>query len=106
MSDDYKFGIEEEFFVVDAESKSVMTERPKAFFAAVKKDIGDQVMGEMLQSQIEIATLPHKDMSSAAAELKFLRQSVAKVAAEHGLGILAAGTHPTAVWTDSVQSPG
>jgi carboxylate-amine ligase len=106
MSDDFKFGIEEEFFVVDAESKSVMTTRPKAFFADVKKEIGEQVMGEMLQSQLEIATLPHKDMASATAELKFLRQSVARIAARHGLGILAAGTHPTAVWTDSIQSPG
>jgi carboxylate-amine ligase len=106
MSDDFKFGIEEEFFVVDATTKAVMTERPEAFFATVKKEIGDQVRGEMLQSQLEITTLPHKDMSSATAELKFLRQSVAKIAAQHGLGILASGTHPTAVWTDSVQSPG
>ena len=106
MSDDFKFGIEEEFFVVDATTRSARTQRPEAFFAAVKKEIGDQVRGEMLQSQIEIATLPHKDMSSATAELKFLRQSVAKIAARHGLGILAAGTHPTAVWTDSIQSPG
>ena len=29
MSDDYKFGIEEEFFLVDAETKSVAREMPQ-----------------------------------------------------------------------------
>ena len=37
MSDDYKFGIEEEFFLVDAETKSVTTTRPEAFFTESKK---------------------------------------------------------------------
>jgi carboxylate-amine ligase len=106
MSDDYKFGIEEEFFLVDADTKSVTTTRPEAFFAEVKKEIDGQVTGEMLQSQIEIATLPHTDMNSATAELKFMRQTVARIAAKHGLGILASGTHPTAKWEESVQSPG
>ena len=106
MPQDFRFGIEEEFFLVEAESKAVTTTRHEAFFSAVKKEIGNQVTGEMLQSQIEIATLPHTAMNSAAAELKFLRQSVAYIAAQHGLGILAAGTHPTAKWEESLQSPG
>jgi len=29
---------------------------------------------------------------------------VASIAAEHGLAILAAGTHPTALWGDAVQT--
>ena len=58
----------------------------------------------MLQSQIEIATLPHTDMATAREELRFLRQALARTAAEHGLAILAAGTHPTAAWRDMQQS--
>ena len=38
--------------------------------------------------------------------MRHLRQTVAKVAAEHGLAILAAGTHPTADWRKSQQSEG
>ena len=37
--------------------------------------LGDQVAVEMLQSQIEVATLPHVDMATARAELKYLRQT-------------------------------
>src|SRR5262249_22779409 len=34
-----------------------------------------------------------------------LRQSAASAAAEHDLAILACGTHPLALWRDSVKSP-
>src|SRR6185503_12463806 len=96
MSDDFKFGIEEEFFLVDAETKSVSREMPQGFLEQVKAVTGGQVMGEMLQSQIEVATAPHTNIADARTELRFLRQTVANIAADHGLAILAVGTHPTA----------
>jgi carboxylate-amine ligase len=106
MSDEYKFGIEEEYFLVDAETKSVAREMPDAFLAKLKSMTGGQVMGEMLQSQLEVATAPHTNIADARTELKFLRQTVANIAAEHGLAILAVGTHPTAQWSrQSVQTP-
>ena len=104
MSDDYKFGIEEEYFLVDAETKSVAREMPESFLAKLKSMTGGQVMGEMLQSQLEVATVPHTNIADARTELRFLRQTVANVAAEHGLAILAVGTHPTAQWSKSVQT--
>src|SRR5258708_3025209 len=100
MADLFKFGIEEEFLLVDADNKAAARAMPAAFLRAAKAATGGQVTGELLQSQVEIATLPHTDMATAREELRFLRQAVAKVAAEHGLAILAAGTHPTAVWRD------
>jgi carboxylate-amine ligase len=104
MSGDYKFGIEEEYFLVDAESKSVSREMPKSFLEQVSSATGGQAMGEMLQSQIEVATLPHVNIEDARTELKFLRQTVANIASDHGLAILAAGTHPTATWRSAVQT--
>jgi glutamate---cysteine ligase / carboxylate-amine ligase len=104
MADVFRFGIEEEFFLVDADTKSAARAMPAAFLAAAQKATGGQVTGELLQSQVEIATLPHTDMATAREELRFLRQSVAQIAADHGLAILAAGTHPTAAWTDMQQT--
>ena len=104
MAGAYTVGIEEEYFLVDAETKMVAAERPDAFFAAAKAALGTQVSSEMLQSQIEVITEPHHDMSTARTELRHLRSTVARVAAEHGLAILAAGTHPTAAWEKSQQS--
>ena len=100
----YTFGMEEEYFIVDIATKTVATAMPEEFFAAVQKALGPQVMGEMLQSQIEVVTAPHAVMSTAAAELKYLRQTVSAIAAEHGLAILASGTHPTAEWGASQQT--
>jgi carboxylate-amine ligase len=105
MTDAYTIGIEEEYFLVDAGTKMVAEQRPEKFFAAAKAALGPQMMGEMLQSQIEVATVPHHEMAAAHAELRRLRATIAAVAAQHGLAILAAGTHPTAVWETALQSP-
>jgi len=105
MKGAYTIGIEEEYFLVDAATKMVAEERPEAFFAAVKAALGSQVSGEMLQAQIEVMTEPHHDMATARTELRHLRSTVASVAAEHGLAILASGTHPTASWECALQAP-
>jgi carboxylate-amine ligase len=104
VADVFKFGIEEEFFLVDVETKSAACTMPAAFLRAAQEATGGQVTGELLQSQVEIATLPHTSMATAREELRFLRQTVARIAAEHGLAILAAGTHPTAAWSDMQQT--
>ncbi len=106
MKDAYTFGIEEEYFLVDAHTKLVTRDMPKTFLDIAKEATNGQVMGEFLQSQCEVATLPHHDIRTAHAELRHLRQTVAKIAADHGLAILAAGTHPTADWGRSQQSEG
>jgi glutamate---cysteine ligase / carboxylate-amine ligase len=104
MTHAYTFGMEEEYFLVDLNTKTATAAMPEAFFQAAKAELGSQVMGEMLQSQIEVATVPHTEMVRAAAELKYLRQTVAAIAAKHGLAILASGTHPTAEWGMSQQT--
>src|SRR5882757_11251945 len=106
MTDSYSFGIEEEYFLVDAATKQVTRDMPKTFLDIAKEATNGQAMGEFLQSQCEVATLPHHDIRTAHAELRHLRQTVAKIAADHGLAILAAGTHPTADWGRSQQSEG
>src|SRR5262245_9789160 len=105
MADNFTFGIEEEYFLVDAETKLITRRMPEKFLAAANEATDGHVMGEFLQSQIEVATAPNSSLASARAELRRLRQTVAAVAAEHGLAILAAGTHPTALWGNSLQTP-
>ena len=102
----FSFGIEEEYFLVDRDSKQVSRGMPEGFLEAAKSALGESVAGEFLQSQIEIVTRPHEDVAEARNELRRLRNTLGEVAAEHGLAILAAGTHPTAVWERSRQSEG
>jgi carboxylate-amine ligase len=96
MSDAYRFGIEEEYFLVDAGTKEVAREAPAAFLDAALAATAGQIKGEPSQPRIEAATVPHVDMTAARNELRHLRVTLGSIAAEHGLAIMAAGTHPTA----------
>ena len=93
MTGAYTFGIEEEYFLVDAETKLVLRRMPEAFFKAAEAATDGRMSREFLQAQVEVITSPHANTADARAELRELRQIVAAVAAEHGLAILAAGTH-------------
>src|ERR1700730_4787543 len=87
MTDAFTFGIEEEYFLVDAETKSVVRDMPQAFFDAAKAAADGRISPEFLQPQVEVISSPHNNMADARAELRYLRQTVAAVAAEHGLAI-------------------
>ncbi|MDQ0504400.1 carboxylate-amine ligase [Xanthobacter agilis] len=98
MSQQYRFGIEEEFFVVDGATKAVQRRMPSGFSEALTAELGASVSGELLQAQIEIATQPATTANGAREELRQLRRAGGEVAARHGLAFIAAGTHPTATW--------
>jgi carboxylate-amine ligase len=95
----YSFGMEEEYFVIDAETKSIRRKASPAFLTAVKRAIGPSVTREMLQSQLEIATAPSHSLGDTLVELKNLRQTIGSIAADHELSYFASGTHPTAGWS-------
>ena len=94
---EFRFGIEEEYFVVDRRTASIKCELPAAFMKAAGKKLGRQLMTEILQSQIEVATPPMRRPQDARDELLRFRTTLAEVGAQHGLGIVAAGTHPLAI---------
>ena len=73
MTENYSFGMEEEYFIVDAETKSLQRKASPAFLSALKRAIGPAVTREMLQSQLEISTKPALSMAAGHAELKQLR---------------------------------
>ena len=54
MAGDFTFGIEEEYFLVDAETKSVARGMPQAFFKRRARRPAAGSRGEFLQSQIEV----------------------------------------------------
>src|SRR3984885_12244136 len=94
----FQFGIEEEYFLSDAHTLEVPTETPDALFQRADFGVAGSVGREFLQAQIEVATVPHHSTGDAKFELLRLRQNAAAAAAEHGLAILACGTHPLSSW--------
>jgi len=103
--DHFQFGIEEEYFLADSESGEAPAETPDSLFQAAAFGMPGNIGREFLQAQIEVSTEPHRSAGDARIELRQLRLNAAAAAAEHGLAILACGTHPLASWRESVQSP-
>ena len=101
----YTFGMEEEYFLFDAATRHAVRRANKSFLAAAQRKLGDHVMTEMLQSQIEVATPPCSTMAEARARLVQFRRTLAAVAARHKLGIAAMGTFPLAYWPDQIMTP-
>jgi carboxylate-amine ligase len=106
VADDlFQFGIEEEYFLSDAQTLQAASRTPDALFQSADFGIAGHIGREFLQAQIEVATEPHHKAGDCKLELKRLRQNAAAAAARHDLVILACGTHPLASWRESVQSP-
>ena len=104
MAEAFTFGIEEEYFLVDAATKVLARDVPPAFFDDAKKASDGRISTEFLQPQVEVITSPHIHLEDARVELRTLRRTASTVAARHGLAILAAGTHPTAFWREAQQT--
>jgi glutamate---cysteine ligase / carboxylate-amine ligase len=101
----FDFGIEEEYFLCEEASLQPAMRTPDDLFTYRSPQNGAGVNREMLQAQIEVATRPHDSCRAAREDLITLRGTAAEAAAQYGLCIIASGTHPTADWRESVQSP-
>jgi carboxylate-amine ligase len=99
MTGDYRFGIEEEYFVNDAAKRDVARARTQEFFASCRENFPDEIHREMLEPQVEIAIKPCLDFDKARQDLTTLRGALGSMAREHALSIMASGTHPLAVWS-------
>jgi carboxylate-amine ligase len=102
----YSIGIEEEYFVFDARSRRAVTRAHGGFLNAAKKRLGNNVMTEMLQSQVEVVTPVCQTIDEARHYLKQYRATLAEEAARRSLGIAAMGTFPLASWPEQTVTPG
>src|ERR1700730_11006973 len=93
----YTVGIEEELMILDSSSLDLVS--------AIDSILGEdppsgEIKPELLESVLEIATSPCKDVPTAGAELVSLRALARDRARSRSLEIGAAGTHPFARWED------
>jgi carboxylate-amine ligase len=99
-SETFSIGIEEEYLLVDPETRSLATRQPAGFMARCKEALGPKVTHEFLQSQVEIGTGVCATVAEAREELVHLRQAIAEAAREFGMRMIAASTHPWAHWRE------
>lgn len=96
----FSVGIEEEFLLVDLETRGLAKDPPKALFEACSAALGDKVAHEFLRTQIEINSPPCDTVGEIQPHLAEMRACIAEKAAEHGLAPIAASTHPFSQWSE------
>ncbi|MGH3006173.1 MAG: carboxylate-amine ligase [Gaiellaceae bacterium] len=97
-SSPWSIGLEEELFVLDAE-----TLEPRPIPAELLD--GVRFKAELFASVVELNTGICRDVSEATAELAALRVEARRRTAEAGLALAAAGTWPTAVSEEQPITP-
>ena len=94
----FSIGIEEEYLLVDRQSRDLVSEPPPALIEAYEIQLSGHFSREFLRTQIEVGTSVCGSIAEARADLMHLRRTVAEIASEHGLAPIAASTHPFAQW--------
>jgi carboxylate-amine ligase len=97
----YTLGIEEELMICDAETLE-LTQGIETILGALPEDLPGEVKPELMQSVLEVATLPCQDIAEAAEQIRQLRRCVREIAAQNGLAIGAAGTHPSSHYEEQL----
>jgi carboxylate-amine ligase len=91
-------GIEEEYQIVDPETRELKS-YIQEFLEQGRVVLQDQIKGEFLQSQVEVGSHICRNIQEVRAEVIRLRRSICELAAENGLAVAAASTHPFSRWS-------
>lgn len=94
----FTVGIEEEYLIVDRETRDLVDSPPKEMWVALGEVLGPQVTHEYLKAQVEVGTKVCNNIGEARRDLAGLRRDLSKVVNEYGAAIIASSTHPFANW--------
>ncbi len=100
----FTLGIEEEFQVIDPETRELMS-HVSEMFAKGETRLKDQIKREMHQSVIEVGTPICANIQEARHEVTRLRSELIRLGKENEMGIAAAGTHPFTHWSNVPITP-
>ncbi len=100
----FTMGIEEEYLLVDRDTRALVVDPPKSLMSECEELIGEQVSSELLRSQIEIGTKVCNNIQEAREDLARLRKVIVDVSANHNIAPIAASTHPFSRWQDQKQT--
>jgi len=95
----FTIGIEEEFQVIDPETRELRSHMQQIVEGG-KILLKEQIKAEMHQSVVEVGTNICENIDEARREVTYLRRIIADLAGKSGLRIAAAGTHPFSLWAD------
>ncbi|MXX65686.1 MAG: carboxylate-amine ligase [Chloroflexi bacterium] len=99
-------GVEEEFFLVDPESRDLLADPDVRIFEACEANRGPhKIVREFLRAQIETNSRVCATVEDTRTALVETRRIVIEAAEAHGAAVMAASTHPFADWREQAPTP-
>jgi carboxylate-amine ligase len=87
----FRLGVEEEFLVIDPQSRAVVP-RAGAVLQRARHRLGDRVTGEITELQVELRTTPCETAVELLEQLRRGRRLLHSAAVAEGLRVVASGT--------------
>ena len=100
----FTLGIEEEFQIIDPETRELRAHIQQILDGG-RITLKEHVKAEMHQSMVELGTEICSCVGHAREQVTQLRTNLALLAAQAGLKIASAGTHPFSHWRDQLITP-
>jgi glutamate---cysteine ligase / carboxylate-amine ligase len=97
---DFTLAVEEEFALLDPQTLALTNRFEEIYGAAVETDLGSNVVGELIASEVEVRTGRCEGFGAAAAAMQERRSQIHGVARELGIALGSTGTHPWSRWQD------
>jgi carboxylate-amine ligase len=94
----FTIGMEEEYFVVDRDSRDLVPDLPESLLDRLLDPPIGATSPEFIRSQIEIGTPVCGDVTELTEALSIMRRFVSDTVSEHNMAIIASSTHPFAKW--------
>ncbi len=95
----FSIGIEEEFQVIDPETRGLRSHIEQIFDLGGKV-LHDKIKSELHQPVVEVTTGICPNIAEARRDVLETRAAIVRIAHEQGLAVAAAGTHPFSHWAD------
>ena len=107
MSDlSISLGVEEEFFLVDPESRDLLADPDIGIFETCEANRGPhKIVREFLRAQVETNSRICQSVAEVRTALLETRRIVIEAAEAHGAAVMAASTHPFADWRAQAPTP-
>ena len=104
---DITLGIEEEYFLVDHELRTVIADPDPGILRQCEERRGNnKFVRELLRSQIEANTRVCRSISEVRESLTGMRRVAREAAQAHGAEIIASSMHPISAWSDQRVTEG
>ena len=97
---DFTVAVEEEFALLDSETLELANRFEELKAGAAGTELDDNLVGELIASEIEVKTGRCAHFGEAAALMAERRLQLAELADKFGVGLASTGTHPWSRWQD------